>query len=309
MYDNLGTTIDAILTLIAGDDDTKAKTLGELINGSFELYSAKNLQAIMELINGKGFDEETTYYELVGNAYAATTDETPQANKTYYVRFYEKFEGAAFEDGVTYFEKSGDDYTATADTELHTDKTYYVEKYEKFVDGLLAKIGSILNIVGLLLNCDLSAWNGLSFKEEDVTNRATFKAGLMEIIKPLYPLLDWLLFGKDYGFFVDAASGNVDPVTGARLQGELLKIAGREGFAYGLMPILDALGVKFTDQLVVGEMSSEENLEGIINAVFDRVDEILANPVDEALRLLKVAQKYFPDDITVQADILEFEKN
>ena len=29
----------------------------------------------------------------------------------------------------------------------------------------------------------------------------------------------------------------------------------------------------------------------------------------EALRLLKVAQKYFPDDITVQADILEFEKN
>ena len=286
LYDNLGTTIDAILTLIAGDDDTKAKTLGELINGSFELYSAKNLQAIMELINGKGFDEETTYYELVGNAYAATTDETPQANKTYYVRSYEKFEGAAFEDGVTYFEKTGDDYTATADTELHTDKTYYVEKYEKFVDGLLAKIGSILNIVGLLLNCDLSAWNGLSFKEEDVTNRATFKAGLMEIIKPLYPLLDWLLFGKDYGFFVDAASGNVDPVTGARLQGELLKIAGREGFAYGLMPILDALGVKFTDQLVVGEMSSEENLEGIIDAVFDRVDEILANPVDEALRLL-----------------------
>ena len=30
---------------------------------------------------------------------------------------------------------------------------------------------------------------------------------------------------------------------------------------------------------------------------------------DEALRLLRIAQKYFPDDITVQADILEFEKN
>ena len=30
---------------------------------------------------------------------------------------------------------------------------------------------------------------------------------------------------------------------------------------------------------------------------------------DEALRLLRIAQKYFPDDVTVQADIMEFEKN
>jgi len=30
---------------------------------------------------------------------------------------------------------------------------------------------------------------------------------------------------------------------------------------------------------------------------------------EEALRLLRLAQKYFPDDITLQADILEFEKN
>jgi tetratricopeptide (TPR) repeat protein len=30
---------------------------------------------------------------------------------------------------------------------------------------------------------------------------------------------------------------------------------------------------------------------------------------DEALRLLRTAQGYFPDDVTLQADILEFEKN
>ena len=30
---------------------------------------------------------------------------------------------------------------------------------------------------------------------------------------------------------------------------------------------------------------------------------------DEALRLLRVAQSYFPDDVTLQADILEFEKD
>jgi hypothetical protein len=29
---------------------------------------------------------------------------------------------------------------------------------------------------------------------------------------------------------------------------------------------------------------------------------------DEALRLLRTAQSYFPDDVTLQADILEFEK-
>ena len=30
---------------------------------------------------------------------------------------------------------------------------------------------------------------------------------------------------------------------------------------------------------------------------------------DEALRLLRLAQKYYPDDVTLQADILSFTEN
>ena len=272
LYDNLGPTIDAILTFIAGDDDEAAHTLGELITGSFNLYSAKWLQMIMNLLNGEGFEDGKTYYEKV----------------------YEAFEGDAFEEGVTYFEKDGDAYVPTADTEIDAEKTYYVEKLDRFVDGLLDQIGSLLNIIGLLLHCDLSTWATLEFDyaedadgnvtTDSITNRAQFMAGLKLILEPVYPLLDWLLFGRNYEFFVDAATGNL----GAE-DTTLIKLAGSEGFAYGLMPILDALGVKFGSEnhpLIVGEMSCATDLEAILNGLFDKVDAIMANPVDQLLGML-----------------------
>lgn len=72
-----------------------------------------------------------------------------------------------------------------------------------------------------------------------------------------------------------------------------------------------AYDAKFLDRAesayeLAAKQGNAESVYGFKNMAYDAHAE---KRDDEALRLLKVAQKYFPDDITVQADIMEFEKN
>lgn len=72
-----------------------------------------------------------------------------------------------------------------------------------------------------------------------------------------------------------------------------------------------AYDAKFLDRAesayeLAAKQGNTESVFGFKNMAYDAHAE---KRDGEALRLLKVAQKYFPDDITVQADILEFEKN
>lgn len=72
-----------------------------------------------------------------------------------------------------------------------------------------------------------------------------------------------------------------------------------------------AYDAKFLDRAesayeLAAKQGNAESVFGFKNMAYDAHVE---KRDGEALRLLKIAQKYFPDDITVQADILEFEKN
>ena len=72
-----------------------------------------------------------------------------------------------------------------------------------------------------------------------------------------------------------------------------------------------AYDAKFLDRAesayeLAAKQGNAESVFGFKNMAYDAHAE---KRDGEALRLLRVAQKYFPDDITVQADILEFEKN
>lgn len=72
-----------------------------------------------------------------------------------------------------------------------------------------------------------------------------------------------------------------------------------------------AYDAKFLDRAesayeLAAKQGNTESVFGFKNMAYDAHAE---KRDGEALRLLRVAQKYFPDDITVQADILEFEKN
>ena len=216
LYDNLGSIIDTVIGMTAKDDDA-AHTLHELIAGSFNLYTGKNLQTIMDLIQ---------------NVYESD-----------------------------------------------------------FAD--------LLGLLGLVLGADLTRWKDLRFYEEDaegnviydpIVDKDTFRVALIEILKPIYPVLDWLLFGRDYAFFVSDKDGNI--VHDARGNKELLKIAGSNGYAYALVPLLTVLGVKGLPECTVGQttcgtpVGERTFFDCVVEALLNRVDEILNDPVNEAFALL-----------------------
>ena len=71
-----------------------------------------------------------------------------------------------------------------------------------------------------------------------------------------------------------------------------------------------AYDAKFLDRAefayeLAAQNGNSESVYGFKNMAYDAHAQ---KRDDEALRLLRTAQKYFPDDITLQADILEFEK-
>ena len=219
LYDNLGAIIDNIISMTASDENA-AHSLHDLIAGSFNLYTAENLNTILG-----------------------------------------------------------------------------------YIDLAYEKLGSFVTLIGLVLGADLTSWKDLTFSDSDVIDRDTFRIGLIEILKPLYPVLDWLLFGRAYAFFVPAADGNIlrdndgEPILDdngnyIRVSNELLKIAGSQGYAYALAPLLETLGVQGLPECRVGETTCGTLVNGrtffdlVVEALLNRVDQILANPVHEAFVLL-----------------------
>ena len=72
-----------------------------------------------------------------------------------------------------------------------------------------------------------------------------------------------------------------------------------------------AYDAKFLDRAesayeLAAKLGNAESVFGFKNMAYDAHAQ---KRDDEALRLLRAAQKYFPDDVTLQADILEFEKD
>lgn len=193
-------------------------------------------------------------------------------------------------DSIIKMTKNGDSLADLINGKFTLYKAEYLNKIleatEKLYDLADAKV---IKLLGLVLSCDLSKWDGMQFIDADVTDAATFAAGLTEIVEPIYPLLDWLLFGKDYGFFVDDKTGNTgeDGKT-------LINIAGADGYINGLAPLFIALGVDLPEYREGYTCETTVKVDGVdmtffnavIKAVLARVDAVLAKPVDEALDLL-----------------------
>lgn len=132
----------------------------------------------------------------------------------------------------------------------------------------------LIEVAGMVLGIDVSLWEGLEYTDEQIYDRDTFAAGLTEVITPVFRVLDWLLFGDSYEFFVKNEDGTTT----------LLKIAGNEGYKYGLAPILEAIGVDLPS--LVEAPSCATMFRPVIDAVLARYDEVMSNIIDEALELL-----------------------
>lgn len=204
IYDNIDDVITAVMTLIAKGDESKPTTVSQILNNSFQLFTADNLNKIADLTK----------------------------------KLYDNFDA------------------------------------------------SLVNLIGTVLGCDLTQWVGLHYTDEEIYDADTFTAGLYEIVEPLSRVLDWLLFGQSYGFFVEDKNSGTDgnPAT------TLINVGGANGYIYGLAQILIALGVdlpEYEDGYTCStDVGGKTFLKAVLDAVVDRVEEILADPVDEALALL-----------------------
>ncbi len=127
------------------------------------------------------------------------------------------------------------------------------------------------------LGVDLNAWNSIkipSFTDD----RAKFTEVLCNIVRPLQPVLEWMLLNKDFSFFVDENKEN------------LVTLLGAEGYAYGVIPILEALDCKNVltpdEYYAAAKTNGDAIITAITEPLFDRLDDIMTNPAEKITEIL-----------------------
>lgn len=128
------------------------------------------------------------------------------------------------------------------------------------------------------LGVDFTYWD--NYVVGEVKDRQSFVNELCNMLKPFYPVLKWLLAGEDFTFFVDDKGDDI------------ITLLGAEGYAYGVIPVLEAFqceGVLTVPEYNKAVSENESALiTTIINPLLDKVDYILASesPADEILAML-----------------------
>lgn len=127
------------------------------------------------------------------------------------------------------------------------------------------------------LGVDLDAWDNYKVPEfED--DREMFTKTICEILEPVYPVLKWALCNEPFTFFVDTEKNDVVTVLGA------------EGYAYGIIPLLEVLECEniLTPEAYYAAAEADDNamVTTILDALFNRLDAIMAAPADEILEIL-----------------------
>lgn len=174
----------------------------------------------------------------------------------------------------------------------------YTVENAKTVYDLIMQLNDTLNelpaaehikeILKESLGIDLAAYDELKSKEDTVLGfkdgeKDGFIDAIVMMVEPVYPVLEWLLCGKNISFFVDEK------------ENDAITLLGAEGYAYGVIPILEAI-MSDTDQIEKYVKTPKEYKDHISNdpskliydildPVFMRLDEILSDPADEILNI------------------------
>ncbi len=131
----------------------------------------------------------------------------------------------------------------------------------------------ILNIIGVDLTTLVDPDSVAGVHDVD-----TFITAVQTILKPFKSVLEYLLLNEGYAFFVYA--GDTDDYNPGD---DIIKVKGGEGYARGILPLLEELGVK---DLPKDYASIDAMVEGLIKAVDARANTILADPINEIFALL-----------------------
>ncbi len=153
------------------------------------------------------------------------------------------------------------------------------------IAGLLGDVDSVLLELGMILDVDL---NGLLAHkvDADIDTVDEFAAELAEILSTYAPgVVEWLLLGRDFTFFVDETK--MDEGVVYDKDKAIITINGAQGYAEGLALVLEALGCENLPKVYESEkLDTTAVIKGVLTSLANRINEIFANPVEEALDLL-----------------------
>ena len=113
---------------------------------------------------------------------------------------------------------------------------------------------------------DLTAWDDMTFDFAD-GDRAAFKAGLIELLDPIAPLLGFLLAEQDISLNL------LDLID--------VTAVGYNGYAYGLVPLMEALGCKKSAIKSPAAFIADSGnvVKNLIDPVFSLIDKLEDNPL------------------------------
>lgn len=153
------------------------------------------------------------------------------------------------------------------------------------ISGLLDGLGlpEAIQELGILeqIGLDKTVWDEMSFTFEG-SDKAAFKNALIDILKPLEPLLSFLLAEGT----LTVSEPGTDPVYGE--PGDLqvfikdalpIRALGYDGYSYGIVPILEALGATGVKSPAEFKANKTEVVKNIVDPLFTVIDKLAADPV------------------------------
>lgn len=140
--------------------------------------------------------------------------------------------------------------------------------------GEYADLGEMaINIIDNAIGTSLGSWATMEVTVEN-GNRESFVAALEQMLAPVVPLLDVLLCDEDLSFFY-----SVDETV-------VITIPGSQGYDYGIIPLFEALGCEMMTPAEFYALDDEAKIGAILDSLLDRVDVILADPVNEIFAMI-----------------------
>lgn len=168
---------------------------------------------------------------------------------------------------------------------------YKPELVQTIADALNGLIGDLkegigeefyTQVTGILKNAlgvDVSVIESFVVSDFAEGDRDAFVDELLRLVSPVYPVLSWLLTDEAISFFHTADGTDRDRVI----------LPGAEGYKYGIIPILEALScenVLTYEEYKEASADPEALLRNIVDPILDKVDVLLADPVNEVVELL-----------------------
>ena len=173
-----------------------------------------------------------------------------------------------------------DSFSALLNDKVNVFTTANLQAVVDLITNLLAGIDDgLLAAAGLLLDVKVAELKAYKVPE-GITTVDAFATELANVLTTYASgVVEWLLLGEDYRFFVKEVENGV-PV-------DFITINGANGYTEGLAVLLEALGVAAPAVIVKdGDVDTTATVEAILAAVAARIDEIFANPVKEVIALL-----------------------